>query len=777
MIFTMFPYLGGNQVYGQSNVVTAFEQLEQKVYSFEGTPTLEEVTKEFPKEVEVYFEGESAPRMVPVTWEAVGGYDRYDYYAFTFVPKFEEGLQFADGLIEQSGLPQILLLRKESSMDAPVEEDVSLDAEDQALLSMVAYGDSALEQEIYDFLTEKAGLNMAASCGVIANLYKESALLSNNLENSKQAKLGSDSEYTKKVNGKKEYTRADFVGDHAGYGLCQWTSAGRKGKLYDYALDYCKKKGIKFNIANRTMQLEFFLKELQESYVQTWETLKAVPNSEIGAYMAAFTMCLNFESPQDTVNESDRRGKIALSGGENLALTMFWESASKKKSNFSGISYLGICGYRYPTKIAGGMVCVGDVVSNKGIMTIEASIKDAQDKEVCKYKVDYSKKKTKPTYYSLSSTKDAKDRTVNSQMTFTSLASSATAGKKYYTYNLTVTDTAGKVASFSKKFSTSTAYKANEVAYGSEFFCPSTLGGKNLTYPGTIKKGKNFKASGTVKSNYAIDYVSIGVKDANGTILMKVTDKPATKTYDVAELSKTLDLASLKGGQYQYYVYAKDSQKALYLLKKTFYINSKEAVDTKLPEELPTTKDFDLEGKIKSDCNITKINARVLNANGKKVMSKVVTLDKKTYSLTKLNSAFNFGSLPKGKYTLKVTATDLVSSKCLIDQSFKVYTKSSLKMSNYTYPTKLKRKQGFSVLGSVKSNYNLKSVRIRIYNDDGNQIDVEKVFKSKIKTYNIKYLDKKITFGQLKKGTYYYKVSAKDSKVTRTLLKKKFTVK
>lgn len=110
-------------------------------------------------------------------------------------------------------------------------------------------------------LTKNMGLNVAAACGAIANLYKESGLLSNNVENTFTNKTGmTDEEYTSKVNSG-EYTKDQFCNDAAGYGLCQWTYWSRKEALYDFAVSYCKEKGLKFDIGNLDMQLEYFKKK------------------------------------------------------------------------------------------------------------------------------------------------------------------------------------------------------------------------------------------------------------------------------------------------------------------------------------------------------------------------------------------------------------------------------------------------------------------------------------------------------------------------------------
>lgn len=81
------------------------------------------------------------------------------------------------------------------------------------------------------------GLNDNAICGMLGNLYSESKLYANNLQNTFNKSLGmTDEEYTLAVD---EGLYTSFTHDGAGYGLCQWTQkvegAGRKQELYDLA--------------------------------------------------------------------------------------------------------------------------------------------------------------------------------------------------------------------------------------------------------------------------------------------------------------------------------------------------------------------------------------------------------------------------------------------------------------------------------------------------------------------------------------------------------------
>ena len=88
------------------------------------------------------------------------------------------------------------------------------------------------EKTIWDFLHGKIS-NAYGAAGMMGNLYAESALRPDNLQNTYEKKLGmTDAEYMAAVdNG--SYT--NFVKDSAGYGLTQWTYWSRKQALLEFA--------------------------------------------------------------------------------------------------------------------------------------------------------------------------------------------------------------------------------------------------------------------------------------------------------------------------------------------------------------------------------------------------------------------------------------------------------------------------------------------------------------------------------------------------------------
>ena len=101
--------------------------------------------------------------------------------------------------------------------------------------------------------------------GLMGNLYAESGLRANNLQNSYEKSLGlNDAQYTAAVdNG----TYGNFIHDSAGYGLAQWTFWSRKQNLYSY----CKKCGT--SIGDLDMQLDYLTIELP-GYKTVWATLQ-----------------------------------------------------------------------------------------------------------------------------------------------------------------------------------------------------------------------------------------------------------------------------------------------------------------------------------------------------------------------------------------------------------------------------------------------------------------------------------------------------------------------
>lgn len=148
--------------------------------------------------------------------------------------------------------------------------------------------------EIWDFFIN-AGFTEVGVAGLMGNLYAESALCANNLQNNGNKKLGvSDEEFTQMMDSGK-YT--NFVRDGYGYGLAQWTYWSRKQALLEYA------KSKKVSIGDAKMQCEFILKELA-GYPAVLQALKGGAKT---IREASDSVLLNYERPANQSEDVQKK--------------------------------------------------------------------------------------------------------------------------------------------------------------------------------------------------------------------------------------------------------------------------------------------------------------------------------------------------------------------------------------------------------------------------------------------------------------------------------------
>lgn len=142
------------------------------------------------------------------------------------------------------------------------------------------------EKKLWDVLLAKIG-NEYGVAGLMGNLYAESALRSNNLQQTCEKSLGfTDESYTSSVdNG--SYT--NFIKDSAGYGLAQWTYWSRKQGLLEYAQSVGK------SIGDFEMQMEYLIKELETNHKSTLKALKAAQS----VFEASTYVLVHYEAPAD----------------------------------------------------------------------------------------------------------------------------------------------------------------------------------------------------------------------------------------------------------------------------------------------------------------------------------------------------------------------------------------------------------------------------------------------------------------------------------------------
>lgn len=178
-----------------------------------------------------------------------------------------------------------------------------------------------------------AGCTIYGACGAMGNIYAESGANPRNLENLCEKRLNykyTDDTYTTAVDSG-EIPRDLFLhplGDSRqyGYGFCQWTSAGRKAGLYDLV----KSKGV--SIGDPDTQVEFMLKELQQSYKSVLQVLKTATSVQ----EASDIFLVKFEVPANTGSEVK---KTRASYGEQYL--KIYKDIEKEETNMSLISNSG----------------------------------------------------------------------------------------------------------------------------------------------------------------------------------------------------------------------------------------------------------------------------------------------------------------------------------------------------------------------------------------------------------------------------------------------------
>ena len=150
----------------------------------------------------------------------------------------------------------------------------------------MALNGSTNAEKIFDYLV-RHGLTEIAAYGLMGNIQAESGYNPWNLQNSYENRLGmNDATYTACVDNN---TYLNFATDKAGYGLCQWTSSGRKNGLLRHA------KSTARSIGDMEMQLEWLMYELESGYKSVLSSINAAKSIR----EASDIVLKQFERPAD----------------------------------------------------------------------------------------------------------------------------------------------------------------------------------------------------------------------------------------------------------------------------------------------------------------------------------------------------------------------------------------------------------------------------------------------------------------------------------------------
>ena len=151
------------------------------------------------------------------------------------------------------------------------------------------------EETIWNTLFAAIG-NAYGTSALMGNLYSESALNPQNLQNNGNKALGlTDAEFTAKMDSG-AYGDDTFIHDGYGYGLAQWTFSTRKEALLNFARAAGK------SIGDLEMQLAFLLQEIK-GYKTVWNTLV----SATSVREASDVVLTKYERPADQLEAVQER--------------------------------------------------------------------------------------------------------------------------------------------------------------------------------------------------------------------------------------------------------------------------------------------------------------------------------------------------------------------------------------------------------------------------------------------------------------------------------------
>ena len=316
----------------------------------------------------------------------------------------------------------------------------------------------------------------------------------------------------------------------------------------------------------------------------------------------------------------------------------------------------------------------------------------------------------------------------------------------------------------------------------------------NATIP-NIMVGKAVSIRGTVtsaKSN--ITKITVGVFDANNTLVTGNSASPNAKTYNVANMDAAVKFGNLKAGTYYYKVLVTNAAHKDYEAVNQKFIVSESGSSTTTDQikmtngvtipNITAGKSVSIRGTVTSaTSNITKLIVGIYREDGTSVTGRTIVPNAKSYDVSKIDPYVKFGGLSAGTYYYKVLVTNATHTNyAVVNQKFTVSdgsttTTDKLSMTGGVTIPNIKVGNVVSIRGTVTSaSSNLKSVTVGVY-DSNNKLVTGKTVAPNAKTYNVRNLDAYVSFGDLKAGTYYYKVIASNATHTNyAVVNQKFTV-
>ena len=355
-----------------------------------------------------------------------------------------------------------------------------------------------------------------------------------------------------------------------------------------------------------------------------------------------------------------------------------------------------------------------------------------------------------------------------------------------YTYEITVTNgTHTNYTVVNQKFTVSSSSTATDdsIKITNNATIPNIMVGKAVSIRGTVT---------SAKSN--ITKITVGVFDANNTLVTGNSASPNAKTYNVANMDAAVKFGNLKAGTYYYKVLVTNAAHKDYEAVNQKFIVSESGSSTTTDQikmtngvtipNITAGKSVSIRGTVTSaTSNITKLIVGIYREDGTSVTGRTIVPNAKSYDVSKIDPYVKFGGLSAGTYYYKVLVTNATHTNyAVVNQKFTVSdgsttTTDKLSMTGGVTIPNIKVGNVVSIRGTVTSaSSNLKSVTVGVY-DSNNKLVTGKTATPNAKTYNVRNLDAYVSFGDLKAGTYYYRVFATIATTTNfPVVEQKFTV-
>ncbi len=304
--------------------------------------------------------------------------------------------------------------------------------------------------------------------------------------------------------------------------------------------------------------------------------------------------------------------------------------------------------------------------------------------------------------------------------------------------------------------------------------------------PANLAVGKAVSVTGILTAPETITKVTAGVRKADsfgvGDWVTYGTATPNAKSYDLHNLDSAIAFNKLPAGNYVYcvevttasgVVIPEDGAQHFTVGNVTTEDKMTVTNGTVIPSKLEKGKAVSVKGTITSaSSNITELTVAVCDAkSGGFMTGRTITINSKSYDLSKLDAYVAFDKLPDGEYKYYVMASNAGNPNGVVvtETTFTVGngTSSSDAMTvtnGTTVPATFTKGKTLSVKGTITSaSSNITELTVGVYDANTGKLMTGKTITPNAKSYDLSKLDNYVAFDKLTDGSYTYCVIASNS--------------